>query len=48
MDVILLEDLKGVGSKGTTVHVKPGFARTYLLPRRLAILAGTAQLWRAS
>src|SRR5262245_65894310 len=41
MDVILLEDLKGVGSKGTTVHVKPGFARNYLLPRRLAIPAGS-------
>jgi large subunit ribosomal protein L9 len=41
MDVILLEDLKGVGSKGATVHVKPGFARNYLLPRRLAIPAGS-------
>ena len=41
MDVILLEDLKGVGSKGATVHVKPGYARNYLLPRRLAIPAGS-------
>lgn len=41
MDVILLEDLKGVGAKGATVHVKPGFARNYLLPRRLAITAGS-------
>src|SRR6185295_6847560 len=41
MDVILLEDLKGVGSKGTTLHVKPGYARNYLIPRRLAIAAGT-------
>ena len=40
MDVILLEDLKGVGAKGALVHVKPGFARNYLLPRRLAISAG--------
>jgi len=40
MDVILLEDLKGVGDKGALVHVKPGFARNYLLPRRLAIPAG--------
>src|SRR5262245_27075195 len=39
MDVILLEDLKGVGSKGSRVHVKPGFARNYLLPRKLAIAA---------
>ena len=41
MHVILLEDLKGVGAKGATVHVKPGYARNYLLPRRLAISAGT-------
>src|SRR5436190_158394 len=41
MDVILLEDLKGVGSKGVVVNVKPGYARNYLLPRRLAIAAGS-------
>src|SRR5262245_5983979 len=41
MEVILLDDLEGVGSKGATVNVKPGFARNYLLPRRLAIAAGT-------
>ncbi len=40
MDVILLEDLKGVGAKGALVHVKPGYARNFLLPRRLAIPAG--------
>jgi large subunit ribosomal protein L9 len=41
MEVILLDDLKGVGQKGATVNVKPGFARNYLLPRRLAIPTGT-------
>lgn len=41
MEVILIEDLKGVGSKGTTVNVKPGYARNYLLPRRLAIPTGS-------
>ena len=40
MDVILLEDLEGLGAKGSMVHVKPGYARNYLLPRRLAIQAG--------
>ncbi len=40
MDVILLEDLKGVGAKGAMVHVKPGYARNFLLPRGLAIPAG--------
>ena len=41
MEVILIEDLNGVGSKGSTVNVKPGFARNYLLPRKLAIPTGT-------
>lgn len=41
MQVILLEELKGVGAKGATVNVKPGFARNYLLPRQLAIPIGT-------
>ena len=41
MDVILLEDMKGVGTKGALVHVKPGYARNYLLPMRLAIRAGS-------
>ena len=41
MEVILLDDLKGLGQKGSTVNVKPGFARNYLLPRRLAIPVGT-------
>ena len=41
MEIILIEDLKGVGTKGSTVNVKPGFARNYLLPRRLAIPVGT-------
>jgi large subunit ribosomal protein L9 len=40
MDIILLEDLEGLGAKGSLVHVKPGYARNYLLPRRLAIAAG--------
>jgi large subunit ribosomal protein L9 len=30
-----------VGARGATVNVKPGYARNYLLPRRLAIPAGT-------
>lgn len=41
MQVILLEDLEGLGARGATVNVKPGYARNYLLPRRLAIAAGT-------
>jgi large subunit ribosomal protein L9 len=41
MEVILLEDLSGVGAKGATVNVKPGYARNFLLPRKLAISAGS-------
>jgi large subunit ribosomal protein L9 len=41
MQVILLEDLEGVGSRGATVNVKPGYARNFLLPRKLAIPAAT-------
>ena len=41
MEVILLEDMKGVGAKGAVVSVKSGFARNYLLPRKLAIPTGT-------
>jgi large subunit ribosomal protein L9 len=39
MDVILLEDFEGLGAKGAMVKVKPGYARNYLLPRKLAIPA---------
>jgi large subunit ribosomal protein L9 len=41
MNVILLENLEGVGARGAMVSVKPGFARNYLLPRQLAIQADT-------
>jgi len=41
MQVILLENLEGLGARGATINVKPGYARNYLLPRRLAIPAGT-------
>lgn len=41
MEIILVEDVAGVGHKGAVVNVKPGYARNYLLPRKLAI-ASTA------
>lgn len=41
MEVILLDDVAGVGAKGATINVKPGYARNFLLPHRLAISAGT-------
>jgi len=44
MDIILLEDVTGLGKRGATVRVADGYARNYLLPRKKAIWAvGNAQ-----
>jgi len=37
MEVILIEDVAGLGSRGDVVRVKDGYARNYLFPRKLAI-----------
>lgn len=42
MQVILLSGIHGVGKVGETVRVKAGFARNYLLPRKLALIATKA------
>jgi large subunit ribosomal protein L9 len=39
MDIILKEDIKGLGYKNDIVKVKPGYGRNYLIPRGLAIMA---------
>ena len=39
MEVILREDIDKLGSRGQVVKVKDGFARNFLLPRRLAVFA---------
>jgi large subunit ribosomal protein L9 len=39
MEVILKEDLTGLGYKNDIVNVKPGYARNYLIPRGIAIMA---------
>ena len=39
MEVILREDIKGIGYKNDTVNVKPGYGRNYLIPQGIAILA---------
>ncbi len=41
MEVILREDIQKLGSKGDIVTVKDGYARNYLLPQKLALLATT-------
>ncbi|HYJ33986.1 MAG TPA: 50S ribosomal protein L9 [Candidatus Binatia bacterium] len=39
MEVILLEEMEGLGKRGATVRVADGYARNYLLPRKKAIAA---------
>jgi len=41
MKVILQQDVKGQGKKGQLVDVADGYARNYLLPRKLAVTATT-------
>ena len=39
MKVILLQDVKGKGKKGQLLEVSDGYARNYMLPRKIAIEA---------
>ena len=39
MKVILLQDVKGKGKKGQMLEISDGYARNYLLPRKLAVEA---------
>ena len=39
MKVIFLQDVKGKGKKGQMMEISDGYARNYLLPRKLAIEA---------
>jgi len=39
MDVILKQDIKGLGYKDDIVNVKPGYGRNYLIPQGIAIFA---------
>ena len=39
MEIILKEDLKGLGFKNDIVDVRPGYGRNYLIPQGLATLA---------
>jgi len=44
MQVILREDIEKVGLRGEVVDVAPGFARNYLLPRKLAEAASPGRV----
>ena len=39
MEVILREDIEKLGTRGQVVKVAPGYARNFLLPKRMAVLA---------
>src|ERR1035438_6304479 len=39
MDVILREDIETLGRRGQVVKVAAGYARNFLLPKRLAVAA---------
>ena len=44
MQIILQEDVEKLGHRGDVVTVKPGYARNFLLPQKLAIAATSGNL----
>jgi large subunit ribosomal protein L9 len=46
MQVILREDVGNLGEVGDVVNVKSGYARNFLLPRGLAVVANERQMSR--
>ena len=44
MKLILLADVKGKGKKGELVNVPDGYARNFLLPKNLAVVADNAAM----
>lgn len=44
MKVILLEDVKSLGKKGEIVNVSDGYARNYVLPKKLGVEANSAHM----
>ncbi len=44
MKVILLEDVKSLGKKGEIVNVSDGYARNYVLPKKLGVEADSAHM----
>lgn len=44
MDIILKQGVKGLGDKNDVVSVKPGYARNYLIPQGLAMVASASNV----
>jgi len=47
MKVLFLQDVKGTARAGEVKEVSDGFARNYLLPKRLAVMATGGELKKA-
>ncbi len=48
MDVILLQKVRKLGGVGDKVHVKPGYARNYLIPGGRAVFATPENIERVA
>ncbi len=44
MEIILLEDVKSLGKKGQIVKVNDGYARNFILPKKLGVEANSKNL----
>ena len=44
MELILKKTVETLGEEGDSVEVKPGYARNYLIPKKMAVLANKANL----
>lgn len=44
MKVILLQDVKSLGKKGETVEINDGYARNYVIPKKLGLEANSRNL----
>ncbi len=44
MEIILLKDVDSLGKSGEKVNVAPGYARNYLIPKKLALKATKGNL----
>ena len=44
MEIVLLEDVKALGKKGQVVKVNDGYARNFILPKKLGVEATAKNL----
>ncbi len=44
MKIILLEDVKGVGKKGDAINASEGYAKNFLIPKKLGIEANASNM----